>query len=241
MSDASGRRTLRLATYNVHACVGVDRRCDPDRIARVIEELDADVVALQEFAYPADIGIESTDPRTVTSLADYHCALGPTRRHKNQSFGNVLLTRHPIRSLERIDLSSSRREPRGALEATIDVGGETLHVLATHLGLQLGERRVQVGKLVERLVARHASFSVVLGDFNDWVPGRSVVRALEDLLGPTAKPRSFPSTYPLLALDRIWVQPRHALRSIVAHTSALARRASDHLPVIAEIELAPPA
>lgn len=239
MSAPSARRTLRVATYNVHSCVGVDRRRDPERIARVIEELDADVVALQEFAYPSDIAVESTDPRTVTSLADYHCALGPTRKHKDQSFGNVLLTRHPIRSLERIDLSSSRREPRGALEATIDLGDETLHVLATHLGLDLGERRVQVGKLVERLVARGAALSAVLGDFNDWVPGRSVVRALEDLIGPSAKPRSFPSTYPLLALDRIWVHPRHALRSIVAHSSALARRASDHLPVVAEIELDP--
>lgn len=236
MSLAAAKRTLRLATYNVHACVGVDRRCDPDRIARVIEELDADVVALQEFAYPSDVAVESTDPRTVTQLADYHCALGPTRLRKEQSFGNVLLSRHPILALERLDLSSSRREPRGALDATIDVGGGTLHVLATHLGLDLGERRAQVGRLVERVVERGAAFSAVLGDFNDWVPGRSVVRVLEELLGPSAKPRSFPSRYPLLALDRIWVKPRHTVRSIVAHTSDLARRASDHLPVVAEIE-----
>ena len=88
-------QTLRVATYNVHACVGTDRRHDPDRVASVVGELDADVVALQEFTYPASVAIESREPVELVSLDTYQCALGPTRQISTQistrCFGNALL------------------------------------------------------------------------------------------------------------------------------------------------------
>lgn len=228
---------MRIATYNVHRCVGVDGRCDPARIARVIAELDADIVALQEFSYPADIALETRTPVVLTDLIGYECALGPTLARSAQSYGNVLLSRHPIRALQRLDLSHGGREPRGALATTIAVGGVDVQVLSTHLGLRLGERRYQVRKILEHIDASPAAVCVILGDFNDWLPGRSVVHALEDRFGRTPHGRSFPSFCPLLSLDRIWIDPASALRDLRVHASPLARRASDHLPVVAELDL----
>lgn len=226
---------IRVATYNVHGCVGTDGRHDPARVSTVIAELDADVIALQEFTYPNDVAVETRTPVVFSTLDSYECALGPTREHFAQWFGNALLTRHPIVDVHRIDLSMARREPRGALAATLDVGGAHVHVLAAHLGLKIGERRFQVRQILDYLESVRHSIVVVLGDFNDWLPGRSVVHVLDRKLGRPPRPRSFPGAWPIIPLDRIWVRPRHLLRRLSAHATPAARRASDHLPVVAEI------
>jgi endonuclease/exonuclease/phosphatase family metal-dependent hydrolase len=231
---------LRIATYNVHACVGRDGRHDPDRVATVIGELNADVVALQEFTYPASVALETRTPVVLTTLHRYECALGPTRHRTRQTvtecFGNALLTRHPIVEVHRIDLSMERREPRGALAATIDAGGAPLHVLATHLGLRIHERRFQVRQILDYLDSVRDTSVVVLGDFNDWLPGRSAAHVLDRRMGKPPRPATFPVAWPLVALDRIWVQPRAALQRISVHTTPMARLASDHFPVVAEID-----
>ena len=232
-------RPLRVATYNVHACVGRDGRYDPDRVATVIGELDADVVALQEFTYPASVALETRMPVVLTTLDRYECALGPTRQRTKQAmtecFGNALLTRHPIIEVHRIDLSMERREPRGALAATIDVSGSLLHVLATHLGLRVRERRFQVRQILDYLDSVRDAPAVVFGDFNDWLPGRSAAHVLDRRLGKPPRPATFPVAWPVVALDRIWVQPRQALRRISVHATPTTRLASDHLPVVAEL------
>ena len=233
---AAGRRSIRVATYNVHGCIGNDGRHDPDRVAKVITELDADVVALQEFTYPASVALETRSPVVLTTLDRYECALGPTRRNVTQCFGNALLTRHRIVEIHRIDLSMERREPRGAIAATIDVDGVTLHVLAAHLGLRVHERRFQVRQILDYVDSVRCTQFVVLGDFNDWLPGRSVVHVLDDRLGRPPRPRSFPAFWPIVALDRIWVHPKESLRQISVHATGTARRASDHFPVVADID-----
>jgi endonuclease/exonuclease/phosphatase family metal-dependent hydrolase len=119
---------VRVATYNVHSCIGTDGHHDPERVATVITELNADIVALQEFTYPASVALETRSPVTLTTLDSYTCALGPTRQNVTQCFGNALFTRHPIVEVHRIDLSMEKREPRGALAATVDVGGTHVHV-----------------------------------------------------------------------------------------------------------------
>jgi endonuclease/exonuclease/phosphatase family metal-dependent hydrolase len=227
---------VRVATYNVHSCVGTDGRHDPDRVARVITELDADIVALQEFTYPASVALETRSPVTLTTLDSYTCALGPTRQNVTQCFGNALFTRHPIVDIHRIDLSMERREPRGAIAATVDVSGSPVHILAAHLGLRVHERRFQVRQIVDYLDSVRNALVVVLGDFNDWLPGRSVVHVLDRRLGRQPRPASFPVSWPVVALDRIWVHPTAALRRIFTHTTRTARAASDHFPVVAEIE-----
>jgi len=231
------RQLFRVATYNVHSCVGRDGRHDPARIAGVIAELDADVVALQEFSYPADIALETRTPVVLTELDTYVCALGPTRQNPTHCFGNVILTRHRLREVHRVDLSVLNREPRGALAATIDADGMEVHVLAAHLGLRLSERRFQVRQIAKYLESVRGTFVVVLGDFNDWLPGRSVVRTLDRRLGRAPRLRSFPIRCPVLSLDRIWVQPRSAVHRLFVHRSLAARLASDHYPVVAEIEV----
>jgi endonuclease/exonuclease/phosphatase family metal-dependent hydrolase len=228
---------FRIATYNVHSFQGTDRRCDPQRTADVIKELRADVVALQEMTYPADLAIETRSPVVLPRLVEYQCALGPTHVRAQNQFGNVLLTRFPIRDLSRIDLSAPRREPRGALHVVLDAYGTELHVIATHLGLRWGERRVQVERIVSAVQPLSGGILAVVGDFNDWLPGRSLVHVLDDRLGSAGSPKSFPARWPLIALDRVWVQPRAYVLSVEAHASPLAKRASDHLPVVAEIEV----
>jgi endonuclease/exonuclease/phosphatase family metal-dependent hydrolase len=232
---------LRVATYNVHACIGTDGRHDPDRVAAVIAELDAGIVALQEFTYPAGVAVETRMPVTLTMADAYECVLGPTRRSVTECFGNALLTRHRIVDVHRFDLSTERREPRGAIATTIDVGDTIVHVLAAHLGLRVRERRFQVRQILDYLDSVRHSLVVVLGDFNDWLPGRSVVHVLDDRLGRPPRPASFPVHWPIVPLDRIWVNPLHALRSIAAHATPAARLASDHLPVVADIETGTPA
>ena len=227
---------FRAATYNVHACVGTDGRHDPARVSAVIAELDADVIALQEFTYPATVALDTRRPVVLTMAAPYACALGPARQTGAQCFGNALLTRHPIVEVHRIDLSMARREPRGALAATIDIAGTHVHVLAAHLGLRIRERRFQVRQILDYLASVRNTLVVVLGDFNDWLPGRSVVHELDRRLGRLPRPRSFPSWYPIVPLDRVWVQPRSALRRIFTHRTAAARVASDHCPVVADVE-----
>jgi endonuclease/exonuclease/phosphatase family metal-dependent hydrolase len=248
---------LRFATYNVHACVGRDGRYDPDRVASVIGELNADVVALQEFTYPASVALDTRAPVVLTTLNGYECALGPTRHRTRpfgfthgtrgdvteggqtvtECFGNALLTRYPILEVHRIDLSMERREARGALAATIDVRGTVLHVLATHLGLRIHERRFQVQQIVDYLDSVRNTLVVVLGDFNDWLPGRSAAHVLDRRLGRPPRPATFPVGWPIVALDRVWVHPRRALRRVSVHATDTARLASDHLPVVADIDV----
>lgn len=229
--------SLRLATYNVYACIGTDGRYDPARVAAVIDELDADVIALQECTFSGD-GIVADDAGPPLSAIDgYVCAFGPTRERRGLRFGNVVLSRHPMRDVHRVDLSRQRGEPRGALTVTVENGAGELHVVATHLGLWLRERRFQVRQLLDHIDAREGRPLAVLGDFNDWLPGRSVAHELDRRLGRARRVRSFPACLPLLPLDRVWVGPGAALRDVTAHRSRLARVASDHLPVVATIAI----
>jgi endonuclease/exonuclease/phosphatase family metal-dependent hydrolase len=108
--------------------------------------------------------------------------------------------------------------------------------VACDLGLRVHERRFQVRRILDYLDSIRNTLLVVLGDFNDWLPGRSVVHVLDHRLGRPPWPRSFPVSWPVVALDRIWVHPSRALRRIFTHTTPAARRASDHFPVVAEIE-----
>jgi endonuclease/exonuclease/phosphatase family metal-dependent hydrolase len=227
---------FRVATYNVHALVGTDGRHDPSRVSNVIDEIGADVLALQEFAYPEDTELETREPVVLTRMEHYQCALAPTRRGDRGWFGNALLTRHPIVDVHRIDLSIDRREPRGALAATIDIRGDSWHVLAAHLGLRLHERRFQVRQILKYLDSVRNTLLVVLGDFNDWLPGRSVVHLLDRRLGRPPRPASFPVFRPMFPLDRIWVQPARALRHLYTHDTPTSRVASDHYPVVADLD-----
>lgn len=217
-----------MASYNVHRCIGRDARCDPDRVADVICELDADVVGLQEVSGDDQVAY-------LAKRAGFHAVAGPTMRREDGHFGNALLTRRPPRAVRLVDLSIAGREPRGAIDAELDVDVGTCRVIVTHLGLRGYERRRQVEMLLANVVeSARPELVVLLGDLNEWLGPARVLRRLRASFACAAV-ASFPTVRPLLALDRVLVRPASAFVGLQAHDTPLARRASDHLPVRAEL------
>jgi len=228
---------LRVASYNIHECVGSDGRRDPARIAAVLREIDADIIGLQEVDARPGEASESMQMQYLASTLGHHAVAGTTLLRAGGEFGNAILTRRPVLDVRRVDLTVYRREPRGALDVDLDIDGRAVRVLVTHLGLLPGERRQQVRRLLD-LLGDHPSDVVVLcGDINEWFAVGRPLRWLHARLGRTATVPTFPSAFPVFALDRIWVHPHAALAALTAHASPAARRASDHLPLLADIRL----
>ena len=226
---------ISICTYNIHACIGTDGHLDPQRTVAVLKEIDADVVALQEVEHfqfqNLDLLAYLTTETGLTAIA------GPTLLRQTRHYGNALLTRLPIHKLQRINLSIKGREPRGALDVSLDCGGQDLQVIATHLGLTPGERRQQVRQLLTRFEAQNSGIEVLMGDLNEWFLWGRVRRWLRAHFQATPSLATYPARWPMLALDHIWVSPRNALSKLAVHRSRLARRASDHLPLTACIDI----
>jgi endonuclease/exonuclease/phosphatase family metal-dependent hydrolase len=227
-----GTGELRFASYNIHLGIGRDGIFRPDRIAAVIDELDADVVALQEVSLggPAFNMLEYLSRK---------CALiaiaGPTLLSTWGEYGNAILTRLRHSEIMRWDLSVGGLEPRGAIDTRVVHGAHTLRVVATHLGLRPGERRRQIRRLLKIIEQDNRFPTVLLGDVNEWFLWGRPLRWMHRHFKRTPALPTFPAGRPLFALDRIWVEPRSALRRIAVHTSATARIASDHLPIVASL------
>ncbi len=237
--ESTSTRTLQLASYNIHRCVGSDGRRDPARVREVLRALDADLIALQEVELLRD------DP----GLLDYLCAdsawqpvFGVTVQHENGDYGNAVLCRLPVDSVHQQDLSFPQREPRGAMHLRCTVGSLQLQVTATHFGLRAGERRMQAKALVDELdaasrAANAPDAGVLMGDFNEWAPRSRTLRYLGRRFLSTPAPRTFPTRQPLFALDRIWVTPGIESFELEAVRTPLTRIASDHLPLRARLRL----
>ena len=171
----SGGGRLRVATYNVHKCVGLDRRVRPARVAAVLREIDADVCALQEVvSVESDSPREAHQARFIAGELGFEFRVGENRRHKGGAYGNVVLTRLPVLGCHNYDITWRGREPRGALRVDLKIdaaGAGVLHLFNVHLGTAFVERRHQGRKLVGESVLRDPKLAgprVVLGDFNEW-------------------------------------------------------------------------
>jgi endonuclease/exonuclease/phosphatase family metal-dependent hydrolase len=232
-------RRIAIGSYNVHSCVGwLDRRREPARIADVLRELDCDIYALQEVDNDEADGEDSAQLEYLSRALGMAAVPGLRIVRHSGEFGNALLTRLPILSVHRHDLSYWRFEPRGALDVELDIGNHKLRVIATHLGLSRRERRSQWRHLLEAVAAAPAELpTIVLGDMNEWLPSSATLRDAHRILGEPLAPPAFPAFAPFLALTRIWVRPVGAMASIEVHRTPLSQRASDHLPVKAVIDV----
>jgi endonuclease/exonuclease/phosphatase family metal-dependent hydrolase len=242
------RDTLRIATYNVHRWQGGNGRSEPDvaRAGYVISELDADVIALQEVLRPfpgagSDRAFGMRDGEDPLGLLceelELHLAFAVTRQHRLGQLGNAILSRFPITAISVLDISYSRIERRGALAAQVGDDHAGIGVIATHLSLVDRTRHRQVQSLLEH-PALNSGPAVLLGDMNAWRKCKGS-QALEASLGLHHNydwPATFPAGRPMLALDRIYTR-RADLVEVHHHDSPAARRASDHLPVVAEVRI----
>lgn len=229
-----------VATYNVHTCVGVDRRYDPGRVAVVLRELGADIIGLQEVDARHRFGRHLDQWTYLADATGLHAAPGLDIRDHRGRFGNALLTRFPLRAVRHIDLRVADYEPRAAIDADLVADGHALRVVVTHLGLRAGERRQQIHRLLDALAKypSEAEAMLLMGDLNEWRGRRGGIPALDRRLGRAPAPRTFPSWLPVLPLDRIYAGGDVMLRMTAVHRSALARIASDHLPLRATLDWA---
>ena len=226
---------LRVVTYNVHKCRGMDGRVNALRVAGVLGEVNADVVALQE--------VLGQQAESISEHLGMQYALGENRRHRGCAYGNVVLSRWPIRQMRNYDLSVRGREERGCLRADVSVnGGTLLHVFNVHLGTSLLERREQGRKLIAPQLLSHVDLHaprIVLGDFNEWTTGlatRLLRSHLEsaDVRVHLHRSRTYPGLLPFLHLDHIYYDKALRLEKLRLHRTAKALVASDHLPLIGD-------
>ncbi len=241
---------MRLVTYNVHRCVGVDKRLDVDRIAAVIAELDPDIVCLQEL----DVGRARTggvdQAAVIAERLSMAVRFHPAMTVEAEEYGDAILTRHPERLVRVGDLPTVRGvpglEPRGALWVRINVDGAELNVLTTHLGLVPREQRLQAAALIGKDWLGHpecAGPTILAGDFNATSitrPYQTLTRNLADCqralgLRPTVK--TFPSGFPAIRIDHVFVSPEIRVTGVSAPFSPLSRMASDHLPLAVDFEI----
>lgn len=229
---------LRLVSWNIHSCVGTDKRYDPSRIASVLAGFDADIIGLQEVDWRAP-QYEGTDQLSfLARTLGMNAIAGPNLIDRRGEFGNALLTRLEVADVDHLDLSQPGREPRGCIDAQLVSEGHRIRVFVTHLGLMRRERVKQL-----RTIVRHLADDVstdmrcLLGDINEWLPqlisGRDLIpKPFQAVYAP----RSFPSKMPVFRLDRAYVAPLPS--RLVQHpfVSGSARQASDHLPIIIDVQ-----
>jgi len=237
------KRSLRVVSYNIHHGRGWDRCVRLERIARVLQQTGGEVIALQE--------LDRLRPRTgqidqaldLATRLDMHYAFLPAWEEQGEGYGLAILSRHPITAEHPIELPSvpNTREPRTALHVAIDAEGICIQFINTHLSLYANERALQAAFLAETLAELQGKAPlIVCGDLNATEDANSIL-PLQQVLDnvPKEAPRkkaraTFPSIAPLRKLDHIFAA---GLRFCRPHRSRLALMASDHLPLVAEIDL----
>jgi endonuclease/exonuclease/phosphatase family metal-dependent hydrolase len=239
---------LRIVTYNIHGCRGLDRRCSPARIAEVLAEIDADVIALQEVHVIEDGRPDAHQARFIADALGMDVQLGANRTHRGGVYGNAVLSRHPFRGGRNYDLSVPGRERRGCMRADVALpGGGLLFVFNLHLGTAAWERRAQGRRLLEAGIVDNLQLAgprVVLGDFNDWRaelgPGLLAARLNSlDVQAFLRRRRTYPGLLPVTHLDHMYFDDALQLEGVVLHRTRKAVLSSDHLPLAADFRLAP--
>lgn len=233
--------TIRVATYNIHRARGLDGRTRLERIAAVLATVDADIVALQE--------VVGASPLKPGQAAELGAALGmgwvmaPTRHWRTALFGNVVLSRLPVRHHVQHDLTWKTCEPRNVQRVDFELGSHILHFYNVHLGTALLERRHQAARLASLVHDRRVTGpKIVLGDFNEWARGLATDILAErlqsvDLRQHLVRGRSYPSFFPILHLDHIYYEGHVEVLKVASPRDRLTLVASDHLPLVADLKI----
>lgn len=247
------RDTVRIMTYNVHGCRGLDRRWSPERIAEVIAACHPDIVALQEL----DVGRKRSggvdQAEMIARILGMDVHFFPALRVMEELYGDAILSQLPARLVKTGALPGLRRvpglEPRGALWSSIRIGEVDLQVINTHLGILRRERVKQIDALLGREWLGHRDCRdpvVFIGDFNA-VPQSRVYRRLTAQLADVqrapcvARARAtYPSRFPSLRIDHVFVSRSIEIVAAATIRTPLARLASDHLPLVADLRIARP-
>jgi endonuclease/exonuclease/phosphatase family metal-dependent hydrolase len=233
---------LRVATYNIHRCRGMDRRTVPSRVADVLRELDADVVALQEVVGAGPGGAGQAEE--IGAAVGMGWVMSSVRHLRSHLFGNVVLSRLPIVHHAQYDLSWRTCEPRACQRADLDLGADrVLHVYNVHLGTAVLERRYQARRLASYVHDRRITGpKIILGDFNEWMKGlaTSTLSSLFDSIDIYAhlkRRRTYPGIFPMVHLDHIYYEGHVEVRRVQLLRSRTALMASDHLPLAADLRI----
>lgn len=236
-------KTLRIATYNIHKCVGIDRKYSPERIVKVLREIDADVIGLQEVLCNSHLHKRDHQAKFIADDLGFEFVIGKNRQIKGADYGNAIISRHSILSARNHDITVSSYEPRGCLLAEVEIEpGKTIHFANVHMGTSFFERRKQVHKLLAGHVLQasgNVGDRIIVGDFNEWTTGVTtrMLRSRFNYVDPKIHlrtSRSFPGYLPLLHLDHIYFDSGFELEAAVIHRSRTAMLASDHLPIFAD-------
>jgi endonuclease/exonuclease/phosphatase family metal-dependent hydrolase len=237
-----GFADVRIVTYNIHRCRGLDRRTRPDRIASVLADVDADVICLQEVVGPGLSGMGHAEH--LGAALGMGWVMAPAREYRKHQFGNAVLSRYPIREHAQHDLSWKTCEPRCSQRVAVDVGGVgVLHVFNVHLGTALLERRYQASRLASWVHDKRISGpKLIVGDFNEWSRGIAedlLAQRLQsvDLYPHLKRRRTYPGFFPVLHLDHIYFDGGIEVRRIELPRTRLSMVASDHLPLVAEVRI----
>jgi endonuclease/exonuclease/phosphatase family metal-dependent hydrolase len=240
MSDRRSR-IVRVATYNIHRARGLDGRTRPDRIAEVLTDLGADVLALQEVIGASGTG--NSHAEALGAALGMGWVMAPTRHLRGALYGNVVLSRFPIRHHGQYDLSWKTCEPRCCQRADIDLDGPVLHLYNVHLGTAFLERRYQAQRLAAYVNDRRVPApKVVLGDFNEWTRGLATRLLSErlhavDLRTHLRRRRTYPGVFPILHLDHIYHHGDVEVLRVELPRTRKTLVASDHLPLVAELRI----
>ena len=243
---------IRVMTYNIHSCIGIDGKARPERVARVINHFDPDIVAVQEIdAHRQRSGRHDQAEVIADHLRMSHVFHAMIEEEKER-YGIAIFARHPFEIIKSARFSRTARRPfreaRGAIWVRADLGGRSLHFINTHFGLGRAERKFQTEELLGRgwLGSIPTQEPVILcGDFNSG-PRTRVFRSLSERLRDAQqaasdhRPRAtFSSVKPLFRIDHVFVSPHFSVESIELPDTPTALIASDHLPLCVELKLHP--
>jgi endonuclease/exonuclease/phosphatase family metal-dependent hydrolase len=232
---------VRIATYNVHRCRGMDRRINPSRIVDVLRDINADVIALQEVIGAGLQGAGQAEE--IGAGLGMGWVMNCVRTLRHHQFGNVVLSRYPIVHHSQYDLSWRTCEPRNCQRADLEIAGELLHIYNVHLGTAVLERRYQAKRLASFVHDRRVMGpKVILGDFNEWMRGlatKTLTSLFEsvDISKHLKRRRTYPGLFPVVHLDHIYYDGLVKVLRVEMPRTRTSLMASDHLPLVATLRI----